>query len=171
MKSVLPLLFPRDGDGSRILPRGSVFFQGATVAFVPNSKVVAGAESSKPRRSARRPAASRGFRTVSPGHGLRCRKGLAELVFAGWKGAVADLTAIGFDRLGDGGAHVGELLDEARAEVGEQAEHIVSDKNLAVATCAGADADRGDFQLARDAGGDFGRHALQDHREGAGLLG
>src|SRR5262249_23365548 len=82
-----------------------------------------------------------------------------------------NLAAVGFHGLDDTLAEVGVLLDEAWAEVVEQAEHVVGDEDLAVAADAGADADGGDLDGRRDLLGHLLWDALDDQGEGPGLLG
>ena len=57
------------------------------------------------------------------------------------------------------------LAREFWREPREEADEIVSDENLAVAVCAGADADSWDLQRGADALGDVGFHEFEDDRE------
>ena len=85
----------------------------------------------------------------------------------GWERAVADVVAVGADGGGDEFADVGVLAGEFRRRVEGEAEEVVDDKDLAVAVGAGADADRGDVQLASDLRGEFARDGFEDYGEGA----
>ena len=78
------------------------------------------------------------------------------------------LEALG--RVADQHAEVEVLLDELRREVGVHAEEVIHHQDLAVASRAGADADHGDPDAARDLGREIGRHHLQDQRVAAGFL-
>src|SRR6266851_5307717 len=92
-------------------------------------------------------------------------------MLGGGESSFADFSRIGFDGLEDLPAQVGVLLGETGPEIIEQAEHVMSDENLSVATGACPDADGGDLDGRRDLLSHFGWHALDDQGEGAGLLG
>ena len=62
-------------------------------------------------------------------------------------------------------------LHVPRHAAGREAQQVVIDEDLPVATGAGADADGGDLQLGRDPRGRGGGNALQHDAEGPGLLG
>src|SRR5207302_7849323 len=86
------------------------------------------------------------------------------------KRAGADLAAIVFRRLQDGGTEVGELFGETGMKIVEQPKHVVSDQNLAVAGRPRADADGWDLERLRDFGCSFGGNAFDDHGKSAGFL-
>src|SRR5207245_1950631 len=66
---------------------------------------------------------------------------------------------------------VSVLLDEARLEIIKQAQQVMRDEDLSVATGAGADTDRGNLDGRRDLLGHFHRHAFDDQSESPGLFG
>jgi len=68
-------------------------------------------------------------------------------------------------------SQIGELLEKPRVEIPGEAQHVVQHENLSVAARSGADANRGDRQLACDALGDRLRDQLEQNAEGAGFLG
>ena len=65
---------------------------------------------------------------------------------------------------------LGEALGEFRLEVGEHAEQVVAEQNLAVGSDACADADCRDRQLLGDQFRDLGRHGFEFQHEAAGIL-
>ena len=67
----------------------------------------------------------------------------------------------------DGGADMGKRGDEFGGEPGEEADEIVGDEDLAVAVCAGADADGGNFEGSGNLLGDIGLDEFENYGEGA----
>src|SRR5690606_30558322 len=93
-----------------------------------------------------------------------------ERMFRAGEAASADFRRIVFRRLGDHSREVGEMLDEARLEIVEQAEHVVRNQNLAVAGGRGADTDGGGRYRAGNLAGEWLDRSLDDDGEGAGLV-
>ena len=65
---------------------------------------------------------------------------------------------------------VGETLGELGLEVGEHAEQIVTQQDLAVGAHTGPDTDRGYFELLGDQARDLAGHRLEFQHETAGVL-
>src|ERR1019366_4844546 len=93
-----------------------------------------------------------------------------ERMFRSGEMSFADFEAVLLDGLGNRCADVGVLLDEARVQFVEQAEHIVGDENLTVATGARADTDGRNFDSRANLLGQIGGDAFDDQGERAGLL-
>jgi len=85
-------------------------------------------------------------------------------VFGTGEGARPDFLRISLHRLLDGGSQIAEALDEFRYPRGKP-EHILKHEDLAVAGRAGADADRGNCDLRRDAASQRLGDRFQHHRK------
>ncbi len=79
--------------------------------------------------------------------------------------AVSHLGRVARDRVADRRSELRVLLDEARRFAVIEAEQVVPDEHLAIATGPGADSDRRDRQRLGDAGRDGSRDGLEDNRE------
>ena len=91
-------------------------------------------------------------------------------MFRRGEGSRLDLPIVGGESFAHGRPQIGEVLDELRFEIGEQGQHVLIDKNLAVAACAGSDADGGDGEFLAYDFGQFGGDSFQYHRKSAGLF-
>src|SRR6185437_16200689 len=93
-----------------------------------------------------------------------------EALLLGRKSAAAHFLRVAFQRITDRVTRLGVAFYEGRRKAAEQADDVVEHQHLAVAVRAGADADGGDTDAARDELRELRRHELEHHAPAARLL-
>lgn len=98
------------------------------------------------------------------------RRGASKGVFRSGERSGPDIVTVLGDGVDDGFPEVGVRFGVPRGVAGVDAQQVVEDEDLSVASSASADTDGGNAHGRGDFGSGFGRDTFEDDREGAGMF-